>query len=331
MPLIPSSGDNFPLSNPNKKPATMKTKQTASTFATPSHWTHKTTIFSLTICLIASLTAAAMGQTTRNWTGANSANWSDPNNWSPAGVPASGDTLQFGEVNDNNHTMDNDLSGVLVTNLFFAHNSYTVNGNAITTAQVYNSADDYSDNGSFTTTINCPLVFAGYYGQIYSEAPNGTFTQSTLNLHLNGPITIGEGGLNIFADIISDNSTVGGGNSHIYLSGPISGNGSISAWANADFYNLNYSSIQFDGTEGNTFTGTLFPTAAGGALIIFDKSSGFVVTNSLAVDGDYVADVQLAGANQIGNNANITFYGGGLLTLSGNNNITVGSIIFSNL
>ena len=275
---------------------------------------------------------SALGQgITRNWTGADSANWSDPNNWSPAGLPASGDTLQFGEVSDNHRTMQNDLSGVQVTNLFFSHNNYTVNGNAIVTAEVYNSADGYTDNGSFTTTINCPLIFAGYGGQIYSEAPNGTFTQSTLTLHLNGPITIGIRGLSIFADAYADNEDIGGGNSHIFLSGPISGSGNLSAWANTDIYGLNYSSIQFDGTEGNTFAGTLFPTAAGGALIIFDKSSGFVVTNSLAIEGDYLCDVQLAGANQIGNNANIIFYDGGHLDFLGNNNLTIGSIVFTNL
>lgn len=34
----------------------------------------------------------AEAQTTRTWTGSNSSDWSDGNNWSPAGVPGSGDT-----------------------------------------------------------------------------------------------------------------------------------------------------------------------------------------------------------------------------------------------
>ena len=55
----------------------------------------------------------ASAGTERNWTGANSANWSDPNNWSPIGVPQNGDELVFGYVDDSNKSMVNDLTGLI--------------------------------------------------------------------------------------------------------------------------------------------------------------------------------------------------------------------------
>src|SRR5271154_4873671 len=65
------------------------------------------------------MTLSAFSQPTRNWTGANSPNWSDPNNWSPAGLPQIGEFLQFGVVDDSHDTMVNDLANVSVAGLDF--------------------------------------------------------------------------------------------------------------------------------------------------------------------------------------------------------------------
>ena len=85
---------------------------------------------------IASLMVMPAGAVTeRNWTGADSANWSDPNNWSPIGVPQNGDELLFGYVDDSNRSMVNDLTGLGVLYLSFANNDYQIDGNSLTVQQ----------------------------------------------------------------------------------------------------------------------------------------------------------------------------------------------------
>ena len=111
------------------------------------------------------------------------------------------------------------------------------------------------------------------------------------------------------------------------MSGEISGAGDIGV--SADDTDGHISSVEFNGTPGNTFSGTLYLWTAGSAQITFNKSSGFVVTNRLAVVDGNTANLNLAGPNQIGNNAMIEIDAGSQLNLSGNN-VTVGSLVFSN-
>jgi len=68
---------------------------------------------------------------TRTWTGAVSANWSDPNNWSPAGVPAAADALSFGSGAART-VMVNDLpSGTNFGPMSFSA-PFSLSGNALT-------------------------------------------------------------------------------------------------------------------------------------------------------------------------------------------------------
>ena len=115
----------------------------------------------------------------RTWTGANSANWSDPNNWSPAGTPQNGDVLQFGYVSDSNRSMQNDIGNLNVESLSFANNSYTISGNSLDVSE--GGIDNDGATGivadTFTTTINCPLVFSSVYDtDITSGYTFGDFT-----------------------------------------------------------------------------------------------------------------------------------------------------------
>ena len=54
--------------------------------------------------------------------------------------------------------MVNDLNNLNVYALTFAQNNYQLDGNSVTTTIVDNSDGDDS-NVSYTTTINCPIIF----------------------------------------------------------------------------------------------------------------------------------------------------------------------------
>ena len=82
----------------------------------------------LMICFSAHLNSDVLGQeppgggnvVSRSWTGAVNGNWSNPNNWSPAGVPQNGESLYFRD--DSNSSMVNDLTGLVIDGMVFADN-----------------------------------------------------------------------------------------------------------------------------------------------------------------------------------------------------------------
>src|SRR6185503_2154085 len=97
----------------------------------------KTKLFLLLGLFLAAGQAHAI---TRNWTGSGSNNlWSNPNNWSPVGVPQADDDLHFEKVCAfpvcPTLTVVNDLNNLRVGELKFGGSSgavqYVVNGNAL--------------------------------------------------------------------------------------------------------------------------------------------------------------------------------------------------------
>src|SRR5688572_12265651 len=95
-------------------------------------WRRAASVFA---CLLALLGAgAAAAATTYSWTGTASALWSNPNNWSPIGTPAAGDTLAF-PSGPSILTVSNDLSaGTSFAGVVFNGGGYTVNGNGFALA-----------------------------------------------------------------------------------------------------------------------------------------------------------------------------------------------------
>jgi len=67
----------------------------------------------------------------KTWTGAVSGNWSDPNNWSPAGIPVSGDQLAF-PAGAAHTAMTNDLPAGFTVGTMTFYSNYTLSGNALT-------------------------------------------------------------------------------------------------------------------------------------------------------------------------------------------------------
>src|SRR5438128_3867604 len=110
-----------------------------------------------------------------------------------------------------------------------------------------------------------------------------------------------------------------GGNGHVYISGVISGGGVINA--SADESDGTVSTVEFNGTPGNTFAGTLWLATHGAGQIVFNKASGMVVTNRILVspqDAYFTgANLYLAGPNQVGGSATIEIDAGGILSLTG--------------
>ncbi|HVZ24402.1 MAG TPA: hypothetical protein VG871_25185, partial [Vicinamibacterales bacterium] len=75
----------------------------------------------------------ASAQTVRTWTGAASTAWSNPSNWSPAGIPTSGETLVFSNVGAN-RLMINDVAGLVIGSVVVNDNQYTFGGAGLTLA-----------------------------------------------------------------------------------------------------------------------------------------------------------------------------------------------------
>jgi autotransporter-associated beta strand protein len=276
---------------------------------------------SLTALVFMTMPAAGIE---RNWTGALSANWSDPGNWNPAGTPQITDQLNFGWGPDSHRSMVNDIAGLRVAYLDFRNNDYQLDGNSLIVDQISN--EDIDSNTSHTTTINCPLAFQhDDYTQIIATGGQvGQVTETTVDLYLNGPISVSDTTVYFDADSRSD---LGGGNGHLYVSGVVSGSGDIIAFANEDGGHV--SSVEFNGTPGNTLSGTVYLWTEGNTQIKFNKSSGFVATNHVAVIQGHAANLNLAGPNQIGNHATIEIDAGSRLNLSGNS-VTVGSLVLTN-
>jgi fibronectin-binding autotransporter adhesin len=67
----------------------------------------------------------------RTWSGAVSGNWSDGGNWSPAGIPASGDVLTF-PAGASHQTMTNDLPADFNVGGLSFQDSYQLSGNGLT-------------------------------------------------------------------------------------------------------------------------------------------------------------------------------------------------------
>ena len=192
--------------------------------------------------------------TNRTWTGNISANWSEPGNWSPSGVPQNADNLTFDQDSPNRTTV-NDLANLTVGSMTFNNNySYQVSGNALTFTNGAEGGLIVFSGGSSTITVDCGLIFSGAYG-IYVR-PGAVFgSGNKVYVHINGPITVPGGQVQVRAD--SESDATGSWTSHLYLSGPLSGAGDIIVRA-VDSGGGN-GSIEFDNAASSpTFTGVLW-------------------------------------------------------------------------
>jgi hypothetical protein len=308
------------------------------------------------ICVAASWVTPTFAQTKLYWTGQSDGNWSNPFNWTtdPSngnshGVPQNGDVLYFGfnSFGDSSDNMTNDITGLSVSTMYFGNNSYELHGNSLTVKVIDNTDQNGVANGlgvnSETVDIFCPLVIpAGGSTEVDSGNAPGHQTQTTLYTHLYGPITFAGQGAGLYLAAESAGGG-GGGNGNIYVTGVISGNGDVYALAQDDGSG-DVSSVEFNGTNGNTFSGTLYVGTTRNAQIIFNlvqqfdpfEPPGFVATNAVRAYPYFfglagtVDNISFAAPNQLGDYTVLGVSNGLTLHLSGPQNVTVGSLDLEN-
>ena len=234
------------------------------------------------------------GAADRQWTGSASGLWSNPNNWSPAGIPQDSEDLIF-DTNQN-ESMVNDLTNLRVGSLRLREHDYVLSGNTLIILDRIVVPLVHNENS--VVTINCRLTL-GADVEIEVAAGSGLFIQNPNELYLRGPINLNGNDLQL--DATGASQEPGGKilSSKMFVSGPISGSGNVTASPRHDC------SIVFDGSEGNTFSGTLRAISLSDdsdpARIRFNKSTGVVVTDRLEVFGRVVLDRD----NQIGDQATV--------------------------
>src|SRR5689334_16778624 len=101
----------------------------------------------LVVSLLVSIPVLAVPKA---WTGAVSGNWSNPQNWSPQAVPATGEALAF-PAGVPNMSMTNDLVGANVGPMTF-NNGYTLSGNALMLS------GDVSEDFSLTLNVDVKVM-----------------------------------------------------------------------------------------------------------------------------------------------------------------------------
>jgi autotransporter-associated beta strand protein len=225
----------------------------------------------------------------RTWTGSGGNSlWSNPNNWSPTGVPQNGDDLNFFNIcplpfGCPTFTVINDLSNLLVGELRFGDPAsgnveYVVNGNPLRlTRRVLIGIATGDDTPLAVVTLNCPLVlennlqFQVAYGGWGGFPTDGRESR----LFLNGAIDLNGHDLAVVLAYNQQNSR-----SRVDIAGTISGAGSLSIDAGENC------TARFNGTADNTFTGTLtFSGVFDKEKLIFDKTGGAVTHGRLVIGG----------------------------------------------
>jgi acetyl esterase/lipase len=179
----------------------------------------------------------------KTWTGAQSALWSNPNNWSPAGIPVSGDPLNF-PAGAANTSMTNDLTaGTSVGPMHFGA-SYTLGGNALTLTgnltfdqSTYPNfvvdapltlAADLTLGAAITSSYNGPIDVAGHTLTIdsYNTAVHELRGTGSINILASG-VRIAASGT--FDGTINGIADVDGVLPNADFNGGVSGNGTIGA------------------------------------------------------------------------------------------------------
>jgi len=123
-------------------------------FRTPANTPFRGLMLALAVCCVTTPAIAA----TRIWLGANSL-WSNPDNWSPFGVPQNGDSLTFPAANPFiGFSMNNDLVNLSIDT---TGAGYTLNGNLLTLNQ---GITDNHTAGAINR-VRCDIQFASRGGR----------------------------------------------------------------------------------------------------------------------------------------------------------------------
>lgn len=240
----------------------------------------------------------------RRWTGNASGLWSNPNNWDPAGSPQNGDRLVFEQ--NSNTSMVNDLVDLSVTSMEFVSHDYRLSGNALTLSSSTRALLDIHCMDEML--ISCPLILRGEV-----DIDSGCLPDRT-RLFLFSPITLDNA--EVFVDLFLTD---------VYWRDVISGTGNIKI-------GIRNSTLDFNGTNSNTFRGRLDMFGDVSSVVTFERSAGVVVNDALSIHGsrfDEQLTVRLFQPNQIGDNAAVAITTGAKLLLLDRDE-TIGSLALTN-
>ncbi|MBC8096507.1 MAG: autotransporter-associated beta strand repeat-containing protein, partial [Akkermansiaceae bacterium] len=199
---------------------------------------------------------------TRIWLGAT-ALWSNPDNWSPNGVPQNGDFLTFPD--DGNpftvRSMNNDLVNLSLNNITFLGPGYTLDGNVLTLGQ------GITDNHSGALNrVRCGLQFT---------IGDGRFNSLGIGqLEVSGTTTL-TGNQDLIVTPLVTNLTV---------SGVIQGNGGLVKRGDGALF--------LRGSAANTYTG---PTRVqGGRLHLAKTSAVRAISADVTIDAAFIGNASLS-------------------------------------
>src|SRR6202008_1571310 len=164
--------------------------------------------FTIAVAVCAFIVSAPVSAVTRNWTGlGGNNNWSTPNNWSPVGAPAAGDSL-VGPLGGSPLTMVNDLPPTVLGYVLLS-DAYTLSGNAVHVSQ------SISSNAAITAPIVAEASISASASHLAQIDPNGQAVQAAGTIGQltgTGTITFGSGpvtltGTHSFSGTINDGTT----------------------------------------------------------------------------------------------------------------------------
>jgi autotransporter-associated beta strand protein len=243
--------------------------------------------------------------------------WSDRENWTPIGVPRSGDDLVFSFVGVEvpQTEMVNDLTNFTVRSMYFSlfaspfADDWTLDGNELTVT----GGIIAGGGGDEVVRINCGLRLGG--NAMFSSTPD---EGDDITLHFDGPIDLNGYDLEFFREHTG----------RIEIKSAIGGQGNVRL-VNAGTSDL---MAVFGGSQPSTFSGSLTVdrlSSGGvpGARVSFDKPGGPVVHNRLVIGDD--CEVAIQRADQIGDAA-VSLTGGGRLLLNGHSE-TIRSLALTNV
>jgi fibronectin-binding autotransporter adhesin len=162
----------------------------------------------------------------KTWTGATSANFNVAGNWSPSGVPTTGDVLTFDTAQTSRFTLNNDLTagtsfgGINFVGQF-SDGTFAISGNSLTlTGGISIANDNYADiandltitgaqaittTGASSVALDGAVTAAG----TLTKAGTGQLVLSGNNTGLTGAVVVNQGEL--YAQGVSSLGTTGGG------------------------------------------------------------------------------------------------------------------------
>ncbi|HEX9982925.1 MAG TPA: Ig-like domain repeat protein [Thermoanaerobaculia bacterium] len=256
------------------------------------------------------LNAGIPPPTAKTWTGVTSANWSEPSNWSPVGVPSSGEALHFPV--GARLTTNNDLTGFVSGPMKF-DDDYTLSGNGITL------------RGDLLFSATADVVF-----NVPFSIPADTTVNQGSSVRFNGALDVG---LNNLIKFITHRTQILGSINGI--GGEILGDGEGLSVRSDGAYsgrfrgrldiNGSYPKAVVDGLLGaSSGTGTVDAIAtlvlSPGSSVPWDGEShqqGTLDTNYLTLNDKFFVDISPTGSDRVNVVGQVNLWAKLIVTVSG--------------